>query len=151
MLTPSASNTSADPQRLDTDRLPCLATFTPHAATTIAAADEMLNVPDRSPPVPHVSNTSPAGALNFTACSRIVRAKPTISDGRSPFITSADEQRGERRRRGAPFHDLAHRPGRFLGGQVLVAHDFFEQLGEHHSSRKFRRRRRPSSVSTDSG
>ncbi len=90
MLTPSASKTSADPQRLDTDRLPCLATGTPHAASTIAAAEEMLNVPERSPPVPHVSNTSLIGALSFTACSRIARAKPTISDGRSPFITSAD-------------------------------------------------------------
>jgi hypothetical protein len=31
--TPSASSTSALPQRLDTERLPCLATGTPHAAT----------------------------------------------------------------------------------------------------------------------
>ncbi len=101
-LTPSCSNTSALPQRLDTDRLPCLATFTPQAATTSAAADEMLNVPDRSPPVPQVSNTSPGGAASFTACSRIVRAKPTISAGRSPFITSAASSAASDRRARAP-------------------------------------------------
>src|SRR5262245_22233574 len=56
-LTPSASNTSALPDLLDTDRFPCLATRTPQAATTSAVQDEMLKVPDRSPPVPHVSNT----------------------------------------------------------------------------------------------
>src|SRR5262249_59591368 len=55
---PRASYASAPPVRLDADRLPCLATRTPHAATTIAAQDEMLIVPDLSPPVPHVSNTS---------------------------------------------------------------------------------------------
>ena len=89
-FTPSCSNTSALPQRLETDRLPCLATLTPHAATTIAAADEMLNVPARSPPVPQVSQTSPSGLDTLTACSRIARAKPTSSAGRSPFMRSAD-------------------------------------------------------------
>src|SRR5437762_8508677 len=90
-LTPSASKTSALPDRLDTDRLPCLATFTPHAATTMAAQDEILNVPERSPPVPHVSNTVSAVPERFdscTACARIVFASPTISAGRSPFIAS---------------------------------------------------------------
>src|SRR5204863_8717871 len=75
ILTPSASKTSAEPQRLDTDRLPCLATGSPHAASTLAAAEERLQVPERSPPVPQVSNTSLIGAFSLTACSRIVRAK----------------------------------------------------------------------------
>ena len=88
-VTPSASNTSALPERLETDRLPCFATRTPAAATTSAAHDEMLNVPDRSPPVPHVSNTCSCLRASGTACCRIVRASPTISAGRSPFITSA--------------------------------------------------------------
>ena len=57
MCTPSASNRSALPQRLETERLPCLATRTPHAASTSAATVETLNVCARSPPVPHVSNT----------------------------------------------------------------------------------------------
>ena len=55
MLTPSASKTSALPHRLETDRLPCLATRTPAAASTSAAAVDTLTVPARSPPVPHVS------------------------------------------------------------------------------------------------
>ena len=43
--TPSASSTSAEPQRDDTDRLPCFAIGTPAAAATRAAAVEMLKVP----------------------------------------------------------------------------------------------------------
>ena len=38
-----------------------MATRTPQAATTSAAAVEMLKVPERSPPVPQVSKTSSAG------------------------------------------------------------------------------------------
>ena len=43
-------------------------------------------VPARSPPVPHVSKASGNGRDSFTECDRIVRARPTISCGRSPFI-----------------------------------------------------------------
>jgi hypothetical protein len=88
MLTPSASSTSALPHWLDTDRLPCLAIRMPQAASTIADAVEMLNVPDRSPPVPHVSKTGPGGGAIAIAFARIVCAKPTSSVGRSPFIPS---------------------------------------------------------------
>ena len=45
MLTPRASTRSALPQRLETERLPCLATVTPPPATTKAVVVEMLNVP----------------------------------------------------------------------------------------------------------
>src|SRR5947208_13467 len=51
-----------------------------------AAADEILNVPERSPPVPHVSKTSAYAFESRTAFILIVRARPAISDGRSPFI-----------------------------------------------------------------
>src|ERR671932_149219 len=85
-LIPSASYTSAPPVRLDADRLPCLATRTPHAATTSAAHDEMLKVPARSPPVPQLSTPLSYRRDNVTARARIVRARPTISAGRSPFI-----------------------------------------------------------------
>jgi hypothetical protein len=85
-FTPSASSTSALPQRLDTERFPCFATGTPHAATTIAVADEILNVQAPSPPVPQVSNTIRPAVSNGTASRRIVSARPTISSGRSPFI-----------------------------------------------------------------
>ena len=39
----------------DMERLPCLATGTPHAATTKETAVEILSVPSPSPPVPHRS------------------------------------------------------------------------------------------------
>jgi hypothetical protein len=66
--------------------LPCFATRRPDAAATRAAAEEILNVPARSPPVPQVSNTSSNVRDSCTALARIVFARPTISAGRSPFI-----------------------------------------------------------------
>ena len=89
MFTPSASSTSALPHWLDTERLPCFATGTPHAAITTAAAVEILKVPERSPPVPHVSNTSAAARLELHSLPAHRPASPTISSGRSPFMASA--------------------------------------------------------------
>ena len=86
---PRASYTSAPPVRLEADRLPCFATRTPHAATTIATHDEMLKVADRSPPVPQQSKTPSCRRDSGTAWRRMVRASPTISAGRSPFIANA--------------------------------------------------------------
>ena len=54
-LMPNSSNTSAEPDLLVTERLPCLATATPAPATTKAAAVEILKVFSLSPPVPQVS------------------------------------------------------------------------------------------------
>ena len=42
MLTPRAASVSAAPDRDDSARLPCLATFSPAPAATMAAAVEML-------------------------------------------------------------------------------------------------------------
>ena len=56
-LTPATSNKSALPQVLDTERLPCLATCPPAAATTNAQVVEILKVLAPSPPVPQVSMT----------------------------------------------------------------------------------------------
>ena len=61
---PSASTTSALPQRLETERLPCLATATPHAATTTAAALDRFSVCAPSPPVPQVSTTTAQAVLH---------------------------------------------------------------------------------------
>ena len=47
-----------EPHLDETDLLPCFATFTPAAATTIAETDEILNEKDLSPPVPTISSTS---------------------------------------------------------------------------------------------
>ena len=82
---PRASNRSALPDRLETERLPCLATQAPAPAATRAAADEMLKVPVQSPPVPTVS-TQPAtrGVIRLAAASR-ERTPPVISSTVSPL------------------------------------------------------------------
>ena len=151
-FTPSCSNTSALPQRLDTDRLPCFATFTPHAATTIAAADEMLNVPDRSPPVPHVSNTSPGGVDSL---HRVLAHRPREADdlGRPLAFHHAAPTSSAASAPGAARPSMTSRmaAGGLVGREVLVANELLDELREHHRSRKFRRIFRPSSVSTDSG
>ena len=87
---PSASSTSALPDFELAARLPCLATVTPAAATTIALTVEMLKLFEPSPPVPHVSRIG-AGRLSFTgcACRRIARAAAATSDAVSPFMRSA--------------------------------------------------------------
>ena len=87
--TPSASRTSAEPHFDEIERLPCLAMCTPAPAATNAAAVEMLNVPEESPPVPQVSTSNSSGrdpsAKTGVACRRIARAKPTNSPTVSPF------------------------------------------------------------------
>src|SRR5215471_5699041 len=88
MLTPSAVNTSADPDCDDSARLPCLATGTPQPATTSALAVEMLKLPEESPPVPQVSIV-PGGASIPTAFARMIRAAPAISSTVSPRTLSA--------------------------------------------------------------
>ena len=89
-FTPSVSSTSAEPALLLADRLPCLTTFTPAAATIIAAAVEMLNVPRMSPPVPQVSRITSLEASQGTAIdlSRITPAVPTSSSTVVPFAAS---------------------------------------------------------------
>jgi len=89
MVTPSASSTSAEPERDDSERLPCLATRTPAAAVTMAAMVDTLIEPDWSPPVPQVSTAwSGSGQRIGVARSRMVRAAPAISSGVSPFMRS---------------------------------------------------------------
>ena len=152
MLTPSASSTSALPHWLDTDRLPCLAIRMPHAARTIADAVEMLKVPDRSPPVPQVSNTAPGGGVIGDRI-RAHGLREADELGRPlAFHAEADEQPGDLRLRRFALHDGGHRRGRFRGRQVFLVAKLFDEGWEHdHISRKLRRMRRPSLVSTDSG
>ena len=82
----SASSRCGSADLFEALRLPCFATRTPHAASTSAATVDTLNVCDPSPPVPQVSNTGENGRDSFVALALIVRARPTISSGRSPFI-----------------------------------------------------------------
>ena len=87
--TPSASSTSAEPQRDDTERLPCLATAAPQAAATSAAPVEMLSVCAPSPPVPQVSISGRRRVSTGTATRRSTRAAAATSAGASPLARSA--------------------------------------------------------------
>ena len=87
-FTPSAINTSADPDLDDKARLPCLATFNPAPAATNAAQVEILNEPDESPPVPTMSMAS-AGASTRSIFSRMTVTAPTSSSTVSPRTRSA--------------------------------------------------------------
>ena len=157
IFTPSASYTSALPHWLETDRLPCFATRSPAAAATSAAADEILNVPDRSPPVPHVSNTSSNGLRQLHGVGAHRLGEP--DDFRRPlaFHRQADQQRADLRRRRLAAHDGAHRLGRLVDREVLAPHQFFQQPGMfmfargRHTFKKFRSRCCPSRVMIDSG
>src|SRR2546422_8651653 len=84
---PNDSNTSALPQRLVNERLPCLATATPEAAITRALVVLTLNVPAPSPPVPQVSNRYPFNfALILRLQSRITSTIAETSLTDSPFF-----------------------------------------------------------------
>src|SRR5215211_6575434 len=85
--TPSASRTSAEPDRPVAERLPCLAIAHPAPAAMSAAVVETLN-DGRPPPVPAVSTRSWRRVTTGTASSRIVRASPAISSSVSPFVRS---------------------------------------------------------------
>ena len=102
--TPSASKTSALPQRLETERLPCLATGRPQAATTTAAAVEMLSVCEPSPPVPQVSTTSGSPCSTTVIAPRIASAAPAIASAVSPPMRSATAN--------APICTGVHAPAR---------------------------------------
>ena len=78
-----------------------------------------------------VEHAARSGASSGTACSRIARAKPTISSGRSPFIASADQQAGNLRRRRRAVHDRRHRAGGLVARQVLVALQLLESGAKH--------------------
>ncbi len=105
MRAPSASSTSADPDRPVAERLPCFATLQPAPAATNAAVVDTLKV-GRPPPVPAVSTRGDRGRCaagtsfprapelspftsTLTASSRIARAIPAISATVSPFVRNA--------------------------------------------------------------
>ena len=88
MATPSASSTSAAPQAELAARLPCLTTWTPAAAATIAPMVEMFTVCAPSPPVPTRSTSGP-GTLIGVARLSMTSDRPASSAAVSPFIRSA--------------------------------------------------------------
>ena len=152
--TPSASSTSAEPEREEAARLPCLATAQPQAAATSAAVVEMLNVPEPSPPVPAVSTrSSRAGAhLDDVRAHRPRRADELV-DGLA-LGAQRDQQARDLRGVGLAAH---HEPDRGLGvsgAQRVAGQQAVDRLGDHAAlpmARKFRAITSPAGVSTDSG
>ena len=109
---PSASRTSAEPEREVKLRFPCFATRTPAPATTKAAAVEMLSVPTRPPPVPQVS-TVPSPS----APSRRTMALPQRGRGAGDFV------------RRLALGPKPHQQGCGLHRSRLPAHDHLEGRG----------------------
>ena len=128
ILTPSAASTSAEPEREEIERLPCLATGTPAPATTKAAQVEILCVPLASPPVPQVS-MAPSGARTLTARARMARAAPVISSTLSPRARMPISKRADLRLGRAARHDRVEGFGGFGLGEGLARGDLAEALG----------------------
>jgi len=80
---------SAEPEREETERLPCLTMGSPHVAATKALAVDTFKVYKPSPPVPQESAESPSGDGNLTALSLRVCTSAAISDGVSPLTFRA--------------------------------------------------------------
>ena len=89
MTAPNASRTSAAPHLLLAALFPCLATGTPQEATTNADVVEMLNDPERSPPVPTISSASEWSPGSFSPWALISVAEAAISSTVSPFTVRA--------------------------------------------------------------
>ena len=122
MVTPRAASRSAEPEREESARLPCLATGTPQPAATSAAAVEMLKVPLASPPVPQVSMV-PSGASIFSARARIACAPPVISSTVSPRTRSGHEKAAHLGWRRLARHHRVEGGPRFVHGERRTARD----------------------------
>jgi len=126
--TPSASSTSADPERLVAERFPCFATGQPAPAAINAAVVEMLKVVG-PPPVPAVSTRPGLSISTWAASCRIVRARPTNSETVSPFARNETRKAAVCTSLARPLHDL--REGRrCVGGQVRAGADLVDRTGE---------------------
>ena len=115
ILTPSAARMSAEPDFDEKLRLPCLATGTPQPATTMAAAVEMLKLPEPSPPVPTVS-MAPGGAVDGERLgAHGARGAGDLGDGLAAHAQRHEEPAHLRRRRVARHHRVER------GGGLVLA------------------------------
>ncbi len=127
-LIPSFSRTSEEPEAEDAARLPCLTTFAPVPATTIADIVEMFTVLAPSPPVPTMSTAGPGTSITF-ACAYMVRTSPVISLDRLALGPQRHHEGGDLRVGRLPAHDQVHRPGGVVGGQVPAVQQTVQQGG----------------------
>ena len=122
-FTPSAASTSAEPLRLVMPRLPCLATGTPAAAVTRAAAVEILKVFEPSPPVPQVSIRSARAERMGVMPLPHGRGRPGHFGHRFALAVQGRQQPGDLLFVAAAVHDLAHRGGHLLHRQIAAGLD----------------------------
>ena len=132
-MTPSAASTSAEPEREEIDRLPCLATGTPAPATTKAAQVEMLKRALGVAAGAAGVDGAVRRAHRAAPCARMARAAPVISSTVSPrtrsAISSAPICASRRRAR----HDQLEGFGRFVLCEALARRDLGDgaaQIGE---------------------
>jgi len=118
------------PDLLDTDRLPCLHA-PPAAATTMALAVEILNVPAESPPVPQVSTRCSPCTGTCVASSRITPAAAAISSTFHPSF--AGDQKPAICAGVACRHDQAHHIAHLLRRKIAtLGHRLYRCLHVHH-------------------
>ncbi len=141
IFAPSASSTSADPQRELTERLPCFATRTPAPAITNEAAVEILNVPAASPPVPAVSTRhfvfrSAPGRKNRrrVASHRLREADHLVN--RLAFNRSAVSKPAISASLAAPRKNIFHCGFGFGARQIFDRLDFFKGFEDHENLRR---------------
>ena len=108
-------------------RLPCLATGTPAAAVTMAAAVEILKVFEPSPPVPQVSISPERRVRMGVIFFRMAEAAPATSSTVSPFSCKAVKQPGDFLLRAMPLHDLPEGIGHQLHREILAGFDEFQR------------------------
>ena len=108
--TPSASSTSAEPDRPVAERLPCLATAQPAPAAISAAVVETLNV-WRPPPVPAVSIRSSRPVVTGAAKRAHRRGEPDELVDRLALRAQRDQHRGGLGLGRVAGHDLREHRG----------------------------------------
>ena len=129
MRAPSASSTSALPDRPVAERLPCLASAQPAPAAMSAAVVETLNV-GRPPPVPAVSTRSSRSHGTGVASARIVPRQPGQLVDRLALRAQPDEEGGDLHLGGVAGHDLGQHRGRLLLGQVAARRERVDGPGQ---------------------
>ncbi len=153
MSKPSASSTSAEPDRDETARLPCLATPAPAQAAASAAVVEMLNVDG--------AVASRSGGVDEVGAARLHRRRVLAHRARAAdelvgglaLRAQCDQERGDLRRRQLAVHHPSHRLAGLDGREVPPVEELLEDDLHRRAprERKFSRIREPSGVSTLSG
>ena len=126
---PSASSTSAEPQRELVRGCRAWPPCTPGPATTKAAVVEMLNVPSPSPPVPHdIDQRGPVGVRPARPCGAWP-PRPAISSAVSPLTREPSASRRSAPRRQA-VHDPFQGGSRFRPAEITPFGQSLQRVGE---------------------